>query len=93
MQIIDGRNDGYPCIPELPEITGYAVMTAPYPEFFMYLEGADVNGGYPTLRVLPDKHLFFSRSYTRNSGASELYFGEIPITAAYYGDAEVLIKY
>ncbi len=92
MEIIDGRNNGYPCISELPELDSFEKMTAPYPEWFMYILGDDICEGYPSLRYFADKGAYFSRSYTSYSDAADLYFGETPVLAAYYGSAEVYTK-
>ena len=38
--IIPGRNDGYPCIPELPDLPQNADMIPPLPDMYLRCEEA-----------------------------------------------------
>lgn len=52
MTFIEGRNDGYPCIEELPNPPG-TEFTAPFPEYFLKpLENK--NNGYPCEIHIPE---------------------------------------
>ena len=51
--IIPGRNGGYPCIEQLPELSGVPVSSAPYPEYVLRAYSGR-NSGYPCLLKLPE---------------------------------------
>ena len=52
MDMISGRNGGYPCIAQLPELSSVPDSSPPYPEHMMRTAGK--NGGYPSLLKLPE---------------------------------------
>ncbi|MDE5770504.1 MAG: hypothetical protein K2I06_02580 [Ruminococcus sp.] len=45
--VLDGRNNGYPCISELQDMNG-TDMKKPYNSSY-FMAGNEVNGGYPSL--------------------------------------------
>lgn len=53
MVMVEGRNNGYPCIAELPELSGIVLFTAPFPQYFFNLDNTR-NNGYPSLECLPE---------------------------------------
>ncbi|MBE6861587.1 MAG: hypothetical protein E7497_01620 [Ruminococcus sp.] len=54
MVMVEGRNNGYPCIAELPELNGIGIfVNAPYPQYFFNLDSTR-NNGYPSLERLPE---------------------------------------
>ena len=54
MVMVGGRNNGYPCIAELPELSGIGIfVNAPYPQYFYNLDSTR-NNGYPSLERLPE---------------------------------------
>lgn len=52
MDMISGRNGGYPCIVQLPELSSVPDSASPYPEHILRTAGK--NGGYPSLLKLPE---------------------------------------
>lgn len=53
MDMISGRNGGYPCIKELPELNSIPYSKPPYPDM-MLRTVPDRNGGYPVILKLPE---------------------------------------
>jgi len=49
LSIVSGRNDGYPCVPEISDAPSTA-FKVPYFEYGMY----SVDGSYPIITKLPD---------------------------------------
>lgn len=52
MDMISGRNGGYPCIAQLPELSSIPDSASPYPDHILRTAGK--NGGYPSLLKLPE---------------------------------------
>lgn len=53
METISGRNGGYPCVAELPELSEIPDSKPPYPQFMLRtITGR--NRGYPVILPLPE---------------------------------------
>ncbi|MBR2282795.1 MAG: hypothetical protein IJ874_00020 [Ruminococcus sp.] len=84
LDIISGRNGGYPCIAELDELAENADLNEPYPQYAFVC-----SGGYPVIPALSGGFgLCFSELYSADRPVTELYFGDNKIYAVYLGDDE-----
>ncbi len=82
--IIPNRNNGYPCISELPELESVKSLTAPFPEYLMRISGDKLNNGYPYISAL----LTLVKRVE-----SDVYFATRKVTAMYYGDVQIETGY
>lgn len=78
--IVTGRNNGYPCIPQLADISKLQQSSPPYPQYIMRCLGSGVNDGYPCIMSLAGAVMHT---------ASRLYFGERPVTSMYLNGKSV----
>ena len=90
--IIPGRNEGYPCIPELPDLPQNADMIPPLPDMYLRCEEG-VNGGYPAVPSLSAPELFLSQFISASHPTGVMYFGETPVRAAFFGEECVLLRW
>lgn len=90
--IIPGRNDGYPCIPELPDLPQDAGMIPPLPD--MYFRCTDgVNDGYPAILSVSEPDIFLSDFISGGCPTGVLYFGNAPVNAAFFGEKCVYTRW
>lgn len=85
--IIEGRDDGYPCIPQLPERSSEHAMTPPLPEGYFTLHA----GKYPRPGIYgSDTTVSVSMLVCGEKVPYSLYWNEARITAVYLNDKEKL---
>lgn len=90
MVFIEGRNYGYPCVQELPELSGMVFPAHPYPKYLMRCLGNEVNEGYPCILSLANivsevkSSIFFA-----GEKAQALYFNGQFITSAYCNGEQI----
>lgn len=88
--IIDGRNNGYPCIPQLPEPDGSRGMSEPLPEGYFIgrtdkAPKLNIYGSETTVAV--------SMLVCGGKVPYSLYWNDARITAVYLNDKEKLRYY
>lgn len=83
LDIIPGRNSGYPCITELPELPESADCTPPLPDMLMKLIPGS-NGGYPFCTETFSPETVLSELFSGEHGVTRLYFGDRPVREAYF---------
>ena len=92
--IISGRNNGYPCIAELPELDSIKTLEAPYPDMIMRVLGESVNDGYPCIIPLEGvEKRVYSELFFGDKQVCAMYCGEKPVEAAYCKGRKVFEVY
>lgn len=90
--IISGRNNGYPCIPELNEFVS-AEENPPYPDFMMRC-CPELNEGYPwILKLVTLDEATESSLYAVNKKIIGIFAGSKEIKSAYCREKAVFFKY
>lgn len=85
---IPGRNGGYPCLAELPELP--YPLVPPYPLLLQRCLGEEINDGYPVIMKLSNvKTGVFSKLFLGEKRVEGLYFNGSSITKAYCGGEQV----
>ena len=83
LDIIAGRNSGYPCISELPDMPPDTSMTSPLPD--MYLRCTEgINDVLPAIPRLASPGICLSVLFSAEHAVENLFFGELPVKAAYF---------
>ena len=77
MIISSDRNNGYPYVDTLPELSGVTLPSEPYPKYMMRCLGEEINGGYPCIMPLA--------GVVREVRTS-LFFAEREVEAMYYNN-------
>lgn len=84
MNIINGRNNGFPCLYELDDLPSSTALTVPYPEFIMRM-----NNSLPEFNTPHHgTRLSFTDLAVNIKNTDHLYFNGHRISAAYMNDNE-----
>ncbi|MBE6855991.1 MAG: hypothetical protein E7500_01000 [Ruminococcus sp.] len=84
MIISSDRNNGYPRVDTLPELSSITLPSVPYPKYMMRCLGEEINNGYPCIMPLAgvvrevSVNLFFA-----HKKAEAMYYNNQPVTSAY----------
>lgn len=84
MIVSSDRNNGYPRVHTLPELSSITLPCVPYPKYMMRCLGEEINNGYPCVMPLAG----VVREISIN-----LFFADKKIEAMYYNNQTVTSAY